>query len=335
MVEISPLSRRLLRELCMGSRESIENLSKRLGVSRYIITQHMKVLENMLGLRYTVELNFDEMGFKTLRVIRIDFQKRPNPNDLEKIFERSKIVLFAATTNGNFGMIIFAATKTAREYTQWETSLSLSLAAYGAHIRSSDIAHMQLGFIPVTKEFIMESDVDDVYKRLLIQLNENARMSVKELSSRIGMKEDLTRYYLIKLNREKIIKRYTAIITKSPLNINIVYFLNYAVREGFEKRVDVERRTMYWKDLTEIPIVSEFQAMWSTSGSDMSFTWASYYDEKEGMKNSVNMDKEIYKKDSLVEMHAIIDSVVKGVMPIRSVDTKGTFDIVTWGSRVV
>ncbi len=335
MVEISPLSRRLLRELCMGSRESIENLSKKLNVSRYIITQHMKMLEENLGLKYTLELNFDEMGFRTLRIIRIEFQKKPNPKELEKIFEKSRIAIFAATTNGDFGMMIIAATKTASEYTRWETSLSLCLSAYGARIRSSDIASMQLGFIPATKELIMESNIDEVYKRLLLQLNEDARMTVKELSNRIGMKEDLTRYYLIKLNREKIIKRYTAIITKSPLSVNIVYFLNWAVTEGFEKRVDNERRAMYWKEVQELPIVSEFQLMWSTSGSDMAFTWASYDSIKNGMKNSVNMEKEIYKKDSLFERHAVIDAMVKGAMPIRSMDTKSTFNIVTWGARVI
>jgi DNA-binding Lrp family transcriptional regulator len=149
---------------------------------------------------------------------------------------------------------------------------------------------------------------------------------MRELSRKIGLGEELTKYYIRKLSKEKIIKRYTTVVTKSPLKKHIVYFVNYRVKEGIEERIGFERKSMYWKKLQEPPIISEFQLMWSTTGSEVSFTWGSYQDYKEGIKNSVNAHKQVYKMDSLVVKSAVVDQVIKGLMPLRNVDTKETYD---------
>ena len=330
-MEISTLSKKILRDLCTDSRVTITELSSRYGITRKMAKGRVAALEKELGLRYTLELDYEKLGFAPMHVVRVKFSTKPKPAELAKLIAGSRPIQFAATTKGNFDMLVFMLAKGPKEYFTWEMDFWALLAKYGVGTRSAETTVMHLGFVPMNDESIAASSTSDIYKRMLTALNSNSRMTVRELAGKVGISEELAKYHIKKLNRTGIIKRYTAIVTKSPLKYNIVYFFNYTIRGGIASRVQNERRTMYFREPKEFPVLNEFQMMLSTTGSDVSFTWAVYEDYKEGLEQSVMTHARVYRADSPVPKYATIDTAVKGFMPLRNLDQKSNYDLTIGG----
>ncbi len=326
MPDVSLLSRRLLRELCTNSRVSVTSLSEKLAISRPIISKRIKALEKEFGLKYTLELNMTSLGVSNIHVLRVKFDKKPKEADLGALFESSKRIQLALTTVGDFDLLLFVVAKSVEDYLGWELKFDLALSKYGVSTSPSEVAILHLGFVPVSDTLILASGLDETYKKILLELNSNSRIKISDLARRIDTSEDAVHYYMEKIEKEGIVKRFTAVATKPLINENIVYFADYTIHEDIERRVEAERKRMYWKLQNEFPILSEFQMMFSTSGSDMSFTWATYPNFKEGLKQSVGLHAEIYKRDAAVMRYARICNLVKGTLPLRNIDLKEAYD---------
>ncbi len=325
-MEISVLSRSILQDLCKDSRITITELSKKYKISRNSVKERIMSLEKELGLKYTLELNYDSLGFATLHVLHARFSKKPKPSEVKDAFANSKVVQFAAITEGDFDMIIFALTKESKDYFKWEIALWTSLAKYGIYTASSELEIARLGFIPLNSNLISESSISDVYKKIIIQLNSNSRIPLRELSKKINLSEELTKYYVKKLNKENLIRRYTTIITKPPKSHNLLYFINYTVNEKIGEVVDRGRRTIYWKEPDAIPVLSQFQLMWATTGSESSLTWGCFADREEGLKDVIAEHMRLYKSQIPEIKKAWIKEVVKGDMPLRNLSVKENYD---------
>lgn len=330
-MEISILSRKILRDLCTDSRISISDVAKKYNITWHVARERIRALEEEFGLRYTVEVNYNELGLKDLHVIRAKFVRRPKPKDLEKLFKSSRVAQFVAITKGDFDMIIFALAKDGTEYVVWEMAIEQALAKYGLYAMSSEVNVMHLGFTQITNDTIETSGIDSVYKKMLEIVNENSRISIKDIGKAMGMSEALTRYYFRHLQKTKIVKRYTAIVTKSPLKVNIAFFGNYTMRTGIENRIVRERQNYFWKQPDEFPLVNEVPLMWSMSGSDKTFTIANYSNEKEGLRYSVEAHKENFRIDNPDIKQAVVEKVIKGYIPTRNVDQKAVYTTAPWG----
>ena len=331
MVEVSLLSRHILRDLCMDSRVTITELAQKYTVSRHVVKERVEALEREFGLRYTIEPNYAALGFTELHILRMKFKKKAQPDSLSSIFAKSRVAQLVFTTKGDFDGVIFAVAKSPMEYSQWETALYGVLSRYGAEIIQSETNIFHLGFIPLDNIAIEASNLEPIYKRILSIINSDSRISIRDLSKEMGVSEALTRYYFRELDKSKLIKRYTTLVTKSPMKVNIVYFgNNYIVKPGIQRRVERERRTMYWKQLPEFPVVSEYPISLSASGGDRFFTWANYNDYDEGKKQSVDAHVAAYREDEPKMALATVEKVIKGYPPIRNIDQKEIYGVVDW-----
>ncbi len=334
-MEISVLSRKILRELCTNSREPISEISDKLGISRYSATERIQDLEKALDLRYTLELSYDALSFSSIHILAVKFSKKPKFDELKSMLSKSRIVQFATTTKGDFDLLIFAVAKDKVEYVQWETALQLALSRYGVAGSSYEVYMTRMGFLPLNNENIIASSIKDTYKKLLTVLNDNSRMPIRSIGKKLGIDEDLVRYYMLKLEKNGVIKRFTAIVTKPSLVTNIVFFGSYTMREGLIDRIEYERRSVFFKEPDEFPTISEIQAMWSVGGSAATFEWGAYSSYEKGMKNLVEVHRRIYEKDSVTIKSAVIDQVVKGQMPIRNLDIKENYDKTSWPVELI
>jgi DNA-binding Lrp family transcriptional regulator len=335
MTEISILSREILRELCTNSRVTITELADKYKVSRHAVKERITALEREFGILYTIEPNYIKFGFSALHVVRLKFSKMPKPAEAAQILSNSRIAQFAAITKGDFNMIVFAVAKNSVEYSQWEAALDLSFGKYGISVAQSEVNAPHLGFVPIDETAIEASSIDPIYKKMISVLNKNSRISIRDLSKQMDSSEALTRYYFRELSKTKLVKRYTAVLTKSPLKYDILYFANYIVKSGIEKRIDNERRTMYWKPVQEFPVISEFQIMWGISGADRSFTWASYNNYEEGLEKSVKAHLSAYRIDEAKVIKATVENVVKGHIPIRNLDPKTNYEVTEWYPQMI
>ncbi len=324
-MELNRQDKALLQELCTDSRVKTLALASKLQSSRYKISKRVEELEKQLDIYYTLDLDYKKLGFSTVHVTYINFIKKPSERALEEILGKITAVQLAILTKGDFELVCFIITKTPIEYSQVEIALQVLLQAYGASVRSNEVTLMRHGFIPLSNGLIEKTEIDDTYKKILLALNTNSRSKLSDVSKSTGISEDLIRYHLAKMEREGIIKRYTAIVRNTNTKFTVIYFANFSVTENLQGRVDKERRdTIFAND--ERSVINDFQMMFVTTGAEQTFNLATYMDKNYGMEHSVHAHNRIYAADKPEVKYASVVKTIKGVLPFRNIDVRAHYD---------
>ena len=331
-MEISNLSRGILRELCTDSRTTITALSSRFDTSRPTISKRISSLERELGLRYILELNYKALGFSNMQILHLKLNKKPANAALIKIMNGSRLPQLAVTTKGDFDIVVFVIGSNAEERGGWEFELQLQLSKYGVLTNASNVDIMHLGFIPLSRQIIETAAIDDTYKRIILELNDNSRISIKELSDRLSMNGDMVHYYIKKLVKEGFIKRFTTVITKPPAKCNILLFATYTFSNGMVDRIIKKRNTVYFRREEELPISNEYQIVASTSGGEQDLVLGTYRNTAEALDLAVSTHKAIFSKDRPIIKYGIVENVIKGVLPIRSIDIRQNYQATEWST---
>ncbi len=329
MAGVSSLSRKILRELCMNSRVTVTELSKNLGVSRPIITKHIQSLEREFGLKYTIDLNYRELGLGGMTVYYISFAKKPPESVIELWLKKSNMIQLALKTRGDFDLVIFVLASNDEEFAKWNLNIGLDFSDYGISVNKSDMDIIHHGFVPFSEKIIETTKVDDIYKRLLIELNNNSRANVRELAKKLKVHEEMLRYYLSKLVKMNVIRRFTTIITKLEHCTNVMFFVKYTYRPGAIERIH-EKRKIYFKKESEIPLYNEWQMVSSISGSGDEFEWAIAENQKQAIDERVKIHERLFKQDSPVVKLGIVENTLKGVLAIRNVNIKEVYRKTEW-----
>ena len=329
MVAISSKTREILRELCMNSRITITELSEKLKISRSAVSKRIEALEQELGLRYTIEIDRGELGLGMFIAYYLKFMKKPPDSFLKAFLDETDAVQLALKTTGDFDLVLFVLPEDYLNFAKWHIELGLKFAEYGASVNKSDMDIIHLGFIPLANSTIQKSKLDDIYKRLLIELNRDSRASIRELSKRLKLNEEMVRYYLVKLTKSGIIRRFTAVITKPPESSSIMMFFKYTYRPGAVDRL-IEKRKVYFKKEAEPPVYNDWQMVASTSGASDEFEWAMAETPKQAKEERLNLHNRIFARDSPDVKSALVTGVVKGLLSVRNVTIKDVFIKLPW-----
>ncbi len=330
--EIGLLSRKVLRELCTDSRVSLSELQRRLEVPSYVISRHIKKLEEELGLRYTLNIDYEELGFRELNVYHVTFKiKKPDDATLTEFLAKSGFVQLAIKMKkgSDFDLVVFALSGNEEEFAKWNLSFSLDLSKYGVDVNKSDIDIVHHGFIPLNEWAIKQAKIPEIYKRILLSLNEDSRQTIRDLAKHIGLKEDLARYYLQKLTKMKIIRQFTTILLKPPQCVNVLMFMRYVYREGHVQRILNKRKLVYFKKEDQLPLFNEYQMVTSVSGGEQDFAWGSAPSTAEA-EAQVKAHASIFSKDTPTIISGIVDRPLKGYLPIRSINLRQWYRTTEW-----
>jgi Lrp/AsnC family transcriptional regulator, leucine-responsive regulatory protein len=79
--------------------------------------------------------------------------------------------------------------------------------------------------------------MDEIDQSILIQLQENARISITELGKKIGLSTPATNERVKKLEDKEVIKGYRAIIDPEKLNKNVTAFILFDTKQGEKFKV--------------------------------------------------------------------------------------------------
>jgi DNA-binding Lrp family transcriptional regulator len=328
MQEISILSRKILRELCSDSRVGVTELSRKLGVSRPMIARHIRSLERELGLCYTLELDYKALGLVKLYLYHIKFTKRPTEEELVSFFTRSRRVQLALLTKGQFDLAIFTFQGDEEEFAIWDQNLVLGFPKCGVSARKSDIDVMNFGFIPFDANAIESSSLEDRTKKMLLILNQDSRITIRDLANKLGMSEDLATYHMQKLVKAGVIRRFTTIITKLKCS-SIIYFARYVFDEHYISGINEERKVTYFRKEAQVPVFNDFQMVLSVSGAEDHAAWISKDTIKDAMGEIVS-HKRIFRRERPKITYAVLEKPVKGLMPMRNLGIRENYVATEW-----
>ncbi|MDE1856166.1 MAG: Lrp/AsnC family transcriptional regulator [Candidatus Micrarchaeota archaeon] len=325
----SPLAKRMLRLLSEDSRMSITELASKLGVSRKTVGDKLKQAERELAVKYTLELDEAAIGLVEPHIILVKFTDKPDYDVIKKMLGSSYIPQVAVSIDGTYNMFIYANAVDAGEYVYWDKTTQIMLSKYRALWQPSDIAFRHLGFFPIRNALLEKLKIPETYKRILLLLNENARMSINEMSKRLGMRPNTLAYKLKKLLKMGYIKRFT-ITMRTPQNISMMtLFGKYIIGEGFEDDSMKMRKEVTFLD-DKVPLISRCLFSAQLIGSYDFFFVGVYDSAAVGMERLVRYYKQRFRRHSVKVMHGTIGLPIIGDFPTRNLDVKAEFNMIRW-----
>lgn len=325
----SALVKKMVRLLSQDSRTSITELASKLEVSRKTVSDKLKRAEKELGLKYTMELNESALGLNNPHIILVKFTQKPDYLEVTKILESSHIPQLAVLVEGTYDLLIYANAENSEEYVYWDKTTQVRLAKYQAHWQPSDLAFRHLGFFPIRNVLLERLKISKKYKEILLLLNENARISLNEMSKRLGMKPNTLAYNFNKLLKMGYIKKFT-ITMQSPPNASMTsIFGKYIIAEGFEEDSMKMRKEITFLD-DKLPLISRCLFSAQLIGSYDFFFVGVYDSPKIGLARLVSYYRARYKRHKVKTMHGTLGRVILGNFPTRSLDAKSEFNMIKW-----
>lgn len=322
-------TRRITRMLSENARISVSELAKELNLSRRTARERMLKAESEFGIKYTLELNEEALGLTNPRVILIKFTKEPDYDEVGKILAQSHIPQIAVKAKGKYDVLIYANAENTREYVFWDKTTQVQLAKYGVLWQPSDVAFLHLGFCPIRNALIEKLDLPEKYKKMLLLMNENSRISFHEMSQKLGMHFNTVAYNFNKLMKMGYIRRFTIVMRKPPDVSMTSMFGKYTISEGFEEDSMRMRREVSWVD-DDVPLISRYLFSAQLVGSYDFFMVGVHDNEKVGYERQVKYYKKDFKRHRVRVIYGTIQKVILGDFPIRNLNVRKEFNMIRW-----
>lgn len=324
-MELDYTSRKLLRILCENGRKSVNQLSKEVGKSRPSITRRMRFLEKELGLVFRPETNPALLGVNASYLICAKLRSKKK-RELIKILGSSDVLQFAAFCRGEFDLLLYASAKTPVEYLHWEYEVRSRLGSELIGWDASQVILTRQGFFPASEKLLEKTVKDEFEKKLVTRLARNARAEFVELAKQLGTSMPKVRYHYKKLVQNNIVKRFTALMQKPPLDHQVVYFLKYNYSEEHEQMSQKVRKLIMNEE--ELQAQNTYVMVAETAGAYDGFDWIGFEDAESAYER-IRETEAIYK-GTLRTKAAEITEVIYGLWPIRSIDIQKEYDTSSW-----
>jgi DNA-binding Lrp family transcriptional regulator len=322
---ISNKEKLMLQELSTDSRASLTRLAKVAQCSVAMASRMLDRLVKKLDIKFTIEVDFDKLGFSERHIAYIKFQKKPQEDFLVNLFKNDHIVQDVYLTKGDFDILIFAAADTPIEYMRWETDLMVNLSDYLPELRPSEFIFNTLGYMPLSGAFTDSikkgMKFDKIDRGILKLLNENSRFGYRELGKALGVEEATVRYRVFRLIRRGVITRFTIAIQNSG-GVAGVFFMRYSFDKNTISRIFPEQRKHSMAEDEQLPLINRTPMIVLMSGSYRVFGMSFGKTKEESIAAGVKWHVNLVKNNHPHEAHAIVTKPIKGLLPLRNLDAK-------------
>ncbi len=232
MVELDLLDKKILFELDLNSRQSNQEIAKKIRSSKEVIGYRIKKLEeNKVIFKYLTILDPAKLGCSLHKVMfkleNIDLEKK---KEIVEYLKNHSYSLWTVECDGPFdiGFMVFA--RNPPELDKVITEVSNKLSKYiHERIISTTISGEYLSRKYLIKNIEKENKVkygnkiekiklDDLDLEILKALSDNAKIQYTEIAKNLTIKIDAVRERVKKLEKSGIIKGYSILLNNSNIN---------------------------------------------------------------------------------------------------------------------
>ncbi len=327
----SLVARKIMRILSENSRASNTEIAEKLGVTRQAVAKRLKRLEKEFEIDYTLELNEEALGLVHPHIIMVKFGRKPDPGTVKRLFLGSPVPQFVASIKGSYDLFIYANSASRSEYVRWDKKMQALLSDYKASWYSSEIAHTQLGFFPLRNEAIDSARIDKRQRDVIKLLNLNSRASFLEMSKKLGVRFHVLVYNFKKLLKTDYIRKFT--ITEKPVKGSVVmyYFAKLTLTNLFAQSAAAARKALMYDD--QYPIVGRYLFCSQLIGAGDFFVLGVFDSRKVGYSRGVLHYKNAMETQKVKIGYGVLDRVLVGRMPLRSVDNRKEYRVIEWAKE--
>ncbi|MBN2042346.1 MAG: AsnC family transcriptional regulator [Candidatus Aenigmarchaeota archaeon] len=227
------LDMKILHELDMNARQSVKRMAKNLRKNRDVVAYRIKQMEKsgIIAGYYSV-IDFSKLGYMLVRVyVKLCNVSPAKEKEILGYLKRAGFTFWVAKTEGEWDIVIGCISGNFREFERdWEDFERL----YRKNIHEKDIAVFS-AFVHFTKDYLAcgkhgirkpivtgtgkKTKLDRMDLKLLNEISSNAKISLLELSGKLGMTSMAARYRIKRLERMGVILGYRPVISNEKLGI--------------------------------------------------------------------------------------------------------------------
>jgi len=252
MLRLNLKERKLLYWLDQDSRATNKELAKKIGLSEQAIGYKLKVLENEgIIKKYVTFVNTLALGYSHYKVLlRL---QNTNPKKEKEIIDYlidNKNIRWVASCSGRWDINFSIMAKTSQEFIEIYRKIE---SDFGDYISEKNVSLLikspgfTKGYLLDKNSFktleyepkALEKKQDDLDRKVLKVISQNARKSIIEIAKEINSTVDIVRYRLKKLENEKVISGYTLQLDLKKMNLlrYSVYFSVHKMNMEIEKKM--------------------------------------------------------------------------------------------------
>ena len=317
----SIVTRRILRMLSDNSRITLTEMARELELSRRSVAKRLKRIEQEFGISYTINMSKTRVGLNNPHLTLVKFKRRPSNALLADLFRKSYIPqLVVPVRRGSYDFLIYSNSTSFRDYANWDRDMRSELMhKYGMKWEQSQIAFTRLGHIPVRNEILQRTRIPDRDKKMLMLLNANSRISLKELARRMGMNYKTCIYQFNELLQKKYVKKFTIAMNMPESASFMSLFAKYVPSES-HSRASSYSRLLFTKD-EQNPLMSRYILKMSLVGAYDSFAIGVFDDFNDSYKYVVQAYKKLMGSLAPTEVeYGELGKPLLGMLPISSSD---------------
>jgi Lrp/AsnC family transcriptional regulator for asnA, asnC and gidA len=245
LLNLSLKDKKLLYELDINSRQSLQQIAKKIGVHKNVVRYKINRLEELEVIKnyYTV-IDSYKLGYKVIKLYVI-YQNINSKikKEIEKYFINSKITWLVASIEGEFDLDVIFWIKNLNEfYSFWEKTLK----NYGNYFKEN-ILIFQIKAISYKPTFLLDIkqrsteekyeitgkgkiiSIDNIDLNILRILSLNARIPIIKIANELNLTSNIVQYRIKKLKKMEIIQGFRTDIDISKLGytaVKVDIFLN-------------------------------------------------------------------------------------------------------------
>ncbi len=239
--------KKILYELDLNSRATLNEIAKRVGLSKQVVDYRLKnLIKNKIIKQFYTVINFSKLGYTQYKLY-LKFQNTNLEREKEIIsyWVYSKNSVWVASCRGRWDLAISIL---AEDINGFGEILSNFINKYGIFILEKDVLITQISHV-FTKGYLTENkdaqnyensgtasggkkmftygrriehyDLNPIDEKILRVLSTNARITILEMMEKLNLTRDVINYRMKKLTKESIISQHRVLINLYQINYRL------------------------------------------------------------------------------------------------------------------
>lgn len=225
--------KKILYELDLNSRATLNEIAKKVGLSKQVVDYRLKnLIKDDIIRQFYIVVNFSKLGYTQYKFY-LKFQNINVEKEKEVIdyWIQNKNSVWVASCRGRWDLIVSILAKDINEFGE---ILNNFINKYGIFVLEKDVLITQIS--PVfTKAYLTESkdtqkqasgtafsgkrkftyggeiehyELDNIDEKILRLLSINARLTILEIMDKLSLTRDVINYRMNKLTKDNILSQY-------------------------------------------------------------------------------------------------------------------------------
>ncbi len=224
MIDLDLKDRKLLYELDCDSRQTIQRLAKKIGLSKDAVKYRInRLLKNEIIKSFNAVIDTGKLGFTSFRLFLRFYQLSPEKEkEILDFLQKNKNLVWLVHFEGNWNINTWFLYKSVEEMNSFWMKL---LSKYNNYIEKrefgiySNVTYFSRAYLLNTEKNIFsmpiislpkKQKIDKSYIKIIELLSKNARMSIVDIAQQTGLTSKTIINKIKRLEKEKIIVGYRA-----------------------------------------------------------------------------------------------------------------------------